>query len=65
MATMTTPPDGMTTPPDTVTITEPSASAVDAFVADRQAFWGSFTSFVTMAASGIAVLLILMAIFLG
>lgn len=46
------------------TIVEPGPSAVDAFVADRQAFWGSFTSFVTMAATAIVVLLILMAIFL-
>ena len=50
--------------PTTTTITEPGPNAIDAFVADRQAFWGSFTSFVTLAASALAVLLILMAIFL-
>ena len=54
-----------TTPQTTTTITEPGPSAIDAFVADRQAFWGSFTSFVTMAAVAIVVLLILMAFFLG
>jgi hypothetical protein len=36
----------------------------DEFVADRLAFWGSFTSFVTMGAVAIGVLLILMAVFL-
>ncbi len=36
----------------------------DAFVADRQAFWKSFTSFVTMGAAGVVVLLILLAFFL-
>ena len=35
-----------------------------AFVADRQAFWGSFTNFVTMAAIAVVVLLILLAYFL-
>ena len=55
MATIVTSPN---TPPDAV-------PAVDAaFVADRQAFWGTFTRFVTMGAVGIVVLLILMAIFL-
>ena len=55
----------ISTPPQTqTTIAEPASTAVDAFVADRQAFWGSFTSFVTMAATAVVVLLILMAIFL-
>ena len=36
----------------------------DAFTADHQRFWGSFTKFVTMATVAIVVLLILMAIFL-
>jgi hypothetical protein len=36
----------------------------DAFMADRQAFWGSFTSATTIAAGALVVLLILMAIFL-
>ena len=52
------------TPHQSTTLTEPGPAAIDAFVADRQAFWGSFTSFVTMAGIAIGVLLILMAIFL-
>ena len=36
----------------------------DAFLADRQAFWNSFTSFTTGSVIAIAVLLILMALFL-
>ena len=43
----------------------PGPDLTEAFVADRQAFWGSFTSFVTMAAGAIVVLLILLAFFLG
>ena len=54
----------ITAAPQTTTITEPGPAAIDAFVADRQAFWGSFTSFITMGAGAVAVLLILMAIFL-
>ena len=53
-----------TTTASTTTITEPGPNAIDAFVADRQAFWGSFTSFVTMAAGAIILLWIVMAIFL-
>ncbi len=53
------------TPTTTKTIAEPGPAAIDAFVADRQAFWGSFTNFVTMAAIAVVVLLILMAFFLG
>ena len=53
------------TPQTSTTITEPGPAAIDAFVADRQAFWGSFTSFVTMAAVAIVILLVLMAFFLG
>ncbi len=45
--------------------TEPGPAIDDAFVADRQAFWGSFTRFVTMGAIAVVVLLILMAFFLG
>jgi hypothetical protein len=37
---------------------------VDAFIADRQRFWSSFTHFATVTAAILAVLLILMAIFL-
>ena len=44
--------------------TEAVPPAVEAFVADRQAFWGSFTRFVTMGAVAVVVLLILMAFFL-
>ncbi len=36
----------------------------DALMAERQAFWGSFTSFTTGATIAVAVLVILMAIFL-
>ena len=48
------------------TPTAPSSgpAAAEAFVADRQAFWGSFTRFVTMGAVAVVVLLILMAFFL-
>ncbi len=54
----------------TVTSTAPetmaeSGPAIDtAFVADRQAFWSSFTHFVTRAVIGLVILLILMAYFL-
>ena len=53
------------------TVTTPDTPVPDigtpadaAFVADRQAFWGTFTRFVTMGAAAIVVLLILMDIFL-
>jgi hypothetical protein len=46
------------------TMTENAPLAIDAFVADRQAFWTSFTSFTTYVAGALIVLLILMAIFL-
>ncbi len=36
----------------------------DAFLADRQAFWGTFTGFTTGAAIAIVVLLVLMVVFL-
>ncbi len=49
----------------TVTEAEAVSPAAEAFVADRQAFWGSFTRFVTMGTVAIVVLLILMAFFLG
>ena len=48
----------------TPTVTQADSPAADAFVADRQAFWGSFTRFVTMGTVAIVALLILMAIFL-
>ena len=54
-----------TTQAGTTTVEEPGPPATDAFLADRQAFWGSFTRFVTMGAAGVAVLLILLAYFLG
>jgi hypothetical protein len=44
--------------------TDHSPEVLDAFVADRQAFWGRFTRFVTFGATAIAVLLILLTIFL-
>jgi hypothetical protein len=47
------------------TAATPTAPAIEeAFVADRMAFWGTFTKFVTAGGIAIAVLLILMAIFL-
>ena len=52
------------TPQGPATVTAAGPNIEDAFVADRQAFWGSFTSFVTMGTIAIVVLLILMAIFL-
>ncbi len=36
----------------------------DAFLADRQRFWGSFTGLILSAVIGLVVLLIVMAIFL-
>ncbi len=56
----TTTPDGKTT-----VATEPGPDLAAAFVADKQAFWGSFTRLVVMAAAGIVVLLIAMAVFLA
>ena len=44
--------------------TTPVPAITDAFVADRMAFWGRFTKFVTYGAIAIAVLLVLMALFL-
>jgi hypothetical protein len=41
----------------------PAVSESD-FLADRQRFWIGFTHFTVIAASGVALLLILMAIFL-
>ena len=51
---------------DTTTLSDshPSPVPVEAFLADRQAFWGSFTHFITRGAIAVAVLLILMAFFL-
>ncbi len=53
-------PSGMQTPSGTA----PGGLTVDRFMEDRQAFWGSFTRFVTGGVIFLAVLLILMAIFL-
>ncbi len=36
----------------------------DAFLADRERFWGSFTRFTMIAVTAVVILLILMAIFL-
>lgn len=44
--------------------TQESPEITQAFVADRERFWGSFTSFVTGGAIVVAVLLVLMAVFL-
>jgi hypothetical protein len=48
----------MATAPSTPPLTE------EAFIADRQSFWNSFTSFTTGSVITIVVLLILMALFL-
>jgi hypothetical protein len=40
------------------------AETPEAFVADRQAFWVSWTHFVTGTTIGVVILLILMAVFL-
>ena len=53
-----------TTSAGTTTVNEPGLAMTEAFVADRQAFWGSFTKFVTFGALAIVVLLILMDYFL-
>jgi hypothetical protein len=51
---------------DNTATTTPNAPVIEqAFFADRMAFWGRFTRFVTGGAIAIAVLLILMAFFLG
>ena len=39
-------------------------TTVEAFIADRQTFWSSFTRFVVFGVAGVVVLLILMTIFL-
>ena len=39
-------------------------TTTEAFIADRQVFWSTFTRFVLFGVIGIVVLLILMAIFL-
>ncbi len=48
----------------TVDGTQSGPAIEEAFVADRLAFWGQFTHFVTGGAIAVAVLLVLMAIFL-
>ncbi len=51
---------------DTTTLSDsqPSPIPVEAFIADRQAFWSSFTHFITGGVIAVVVLLILMALFL-
>ncbi len=44
--------------------TQPGALTEEAFFADRKAFWGTFTRFVTGVAIALAVLMALMAFFL-
>ncbi len=39
-------------------------TTTEAFVADREVFWSTFTRFVVFGVAGLVVLLILMAIFL-
>ena len=50
--------------PATSSETEAGLEINQAFVDDRQSFWGSFTNFVTGGAIAVAVLLIAMAYFL-
>ncbi len=47
-----------------ITRTTQAPLTEDAFLADRQRFWASFTSFTTGSVIAVVVLLILMAIFL-
>ncbi len=49
---------------DTLQHTAPAPLTEDAFVADRQRFWGAFTSFILVNVICVVVLLILMTIFL-
>ncbi len=42
----------------------PAPLTEDAFLADRQRFWGSFTTFTLISLISVVILLILMAIFL-
>ncbi len=51
-------------PTKTEPASTPGPDMTEAFVADRQRFWGSFTNFVFMGVVGIVVLLILLAFFL-
>jgi len=44
--------------------TAPAPLTEDAFVADRQSFWSSFTTFITVSVIVLALIIILMAIFL-
>jgi hypothetical protein len=51
---------------DHTATTTPDAPVIEeAFFADRMAFWGRFTRFITGGGIAIAVLLVLMALFLG
>ena len=50
--------------PTTTTRRGAGPTTTEAFVADREVFWGSFTRIVLFAVIGLVVLLILMAIFL-
>ncbi len=64
MATTITPETAQGPAQGSAAIPNPGPNVADAFVADRQAFWGSFTSFVMVSTVAIVVLLIVMAIFL-
>ncbi len=50
--------------PVTKIAAEPGPEIEDAFVADKQRFWGSFTTFVMFGAGAVVLLLIVMAFFL-
>ena len=49
---------------DTLPSTTPAPLTEDAFLADRQRFWGSFTHFTLVSVIFLVVLIVLMAIFL-
>ena len=49
---------------ETLPRTMPAPLTEDAFLADRQRFWGSFTTFTLVSVIFLVVLLVLMAIFL-
>lgn len=49
---------------DTLTHSSPAPVTEDAFIADRQRFWGGFTTFTLVSTIALVILIVLMAIFL-
>jgi heme/copper-type cytochrome/quinol oxidase subunit 2 len=49
---------------DTLTRSSPAPLTEDAFLADRQRFWGAFSNFVLVSVIAVVIVLVLMAIFL-